>query len=161
LQKTSKSFIELNKSKVTTIFEFIEANWGKKSFEHLSDKRLLAIAYKTWSEAIKDLTDEQISYAFKRLSIFCQYPPTISEFRKCALKIVPCDQAFSEAITYHQCLMNGLSDFTGCSNKAVVQAYREITTWAWNNLDRYECRKLFKGFYELFTEKLLMGDENK
>jgi surfactin synthase thioesterase subunit len=133
------------------VFKNINAIWGTRWCTHLNDPELAVTAQSVWIEALKDLEEEQVNAAIKKLSVTCEYAPTIAQFRKAALNIISSDAAYAEACRWRQ------NKELKCSNVAVFKAADAIISWDWCNLSPRDLKDAYKAQYVKFSEMLLMG----
>lgn len=135
-----------------TVFKNMNAVWGVRWCSHLNDPELAIAAQLAWGEAMQDLEDEQINAAIKKLTVTCEFAPTIAQFRKAALNIISSDAAYAEACAWRQ------NKELKCSNVAVKKAADAVISWDWHNLPPREIKEAYKAQYVKFSEMLLMGE---
>jgi len=113
------------------------------------EKKSKSLAVQKWAQAISDLTDDQIKNAVNECMCTMTWCPTISDFRRIALGIVPDDDAFLQAqeVQYgNRAEISKIIDDCRC----------RITTWDWSNLDNYELRRKFKSIYNEEIKDILV-----
>jgi len=106
-----------------------------------------------WCEITKDLTNEQIIHAVKKIVLTSSFAPSAADFRKCALGILPENQAFEIAKQYfifkNQEQINDLIYKAGC----------EIQTFDWQSLTEKEIKNRFCSIYENLCSKKLESNK--
>jgi len=80
---------------LANVFNNFMAIWGKNWCSHLLDSETSHLAALYWARGLSDLTDDEIKAAIKKLSVKCEFAPTLAQFRKAALGIVTPAQAYA------------------------------------------------------------------
>jgi hypothetical protein len=121
----------------------MQAIWGAKFNSNISDPRILKLALHEWSEALVDLTDQQIIKAFEKARISLKFPPCPAEMREFAFDIVTPAKAFALAQNEER------------------EEYRQLLcSWDWRNLQEKELKQKFYGVYDNYCGKKLMPKLN-
>lgn len=89
------------------------------------------------------LTDEQIKKGLDKCEHFCEWFPSIAEFRNAALNIISEDEAWFLA-------KNGRED----ENYLAKEAKKQIKSWDWDNLDEHTLRREFIACYKLLIKNV-------
>jgi len=105
----------------------------------------MKIALKEWSEALVGLTPEQLTIALQHCKTTCEFPPSIAQFRKAALGIMPAEQAW-------------LCRYTDTLASA---AYEQCDSYLMKQLSEKEARARFIDAYELLADDLCRGNRNE
>lgn len=127
----------VTKKRISKLITDFMAAYPSKWKESVPDEESYLRACMVWYEALSDLDGSAIDYAYKNAVTTLEWPPSIAEFRKIALKIEKPSKAFTKAIL-------GNSEYA-----------QLLISWDWKNLQENELRTKFYAAYDEYIEKKL------
>ena len=155
IEQSNRKLADLKQLKTTTsLFKKMAATWGAKWSSHLVvDEELSAIAVIEWSKSLEGLTEDQINKAHEKCKNTLEWCPSVSQFKRYALDIVPAAIAFENVLTARR---DG-KYFT----KLIEDSSKEISSWEWSSLKYADLKKRFTVIYENNSNELLCGNDRE
>jgi hypothetical protein len=117
----------------------VKSSWGSKWCSHL-DAEHIAITMELWGHATNRLTDEEMELGIRKSIALLDFPPSISQFKRFALDILPPEQAYNSI---------GINDLA-------TKIWENLDSWLKRTGDEKDVKKAFIAAYNNLVEKLLL-----
>lgn len=131
------------KSLTIHLFKYFTVCWGAKWTNYYAqNSNISSLIDSEWGKLLSTLTIEQIRQGIDYHKKNNEWFPSLAEFRKSALNILPPEQAWI------------LARNENCNNEIIKKVKNSIQSWDWEHKEEKDLRREFINSYNLIVESL-------